>query len=58
MTSDDGMERLSDYCRKHAEGDLVSWMAERFSISLAETERAILGSGLLPALYRLYQRLG
>jgi molybdopterin/thiamine biosynthesis adenylyltransferase len=57
MTVEDGMERLSDFLREHAEGDLVPWrcqveLADRFSISLAEAERAILEAGLLPARYQ------
>ena len=57
MKADRDMELLSVYLREHAEGDLVSWrcqveMAERFSISLAEAERAILEAGLLPARYQ------
>ena len=57
MTVEDEMERLSDFLREHAEGDLVPWrcqveLADRFSISLAEAERAILEAGLLPARYQ------
>ena len=51
------MERLSDYFREHAEGDLLPWpcqveAARRFHLSLAQVEEAILEEGLLPARYQ------
>ena len=51
------MERLDDYFREHAEGDLLPWRcqveaADRFHLSLAQVEEAILEQGLLPARYQ------
>jgi molybdopterin/thiamine biosynthesis adenylyltransferase len=51
------MEHVKAFFREHAEGDLVTWhcqmeAAERFSLSLAEAERLILESDLLPARYQ------
>jgi molybdopterin/thiamine biosynthesis adenylyltransferase len=51
------MELLNDYLRDHAEGDLLPWRcqveaADRFHLSLAQVEEAILEMGLLPARYQ------
>ncbi|WP_306537074.1 HesA/MoeB/ThiF family protein [Geobacter sp.] len=51
------MQSLEEYIRQHAEGDLVPWrcqveMTERFTLTLAEAEGAILELGLLPARYQ------
>uniref|UniRef100_A0A831XFC4 HesA/MoeB/ThiF family protein n=1 Tax=Geobacter metallireducens TaxID=28232 RepID=A0A831XFC4_GEOME len=51
------MPPLEEFIREHAEGDLVPWRcqveaAERFALTLAEAEGAILELGLLPARYQ------
>jgi len=51
------MQSLEEYIRQHAEGDLVTWrcqveMTQRFTLTLAEAEGAILELGLLPARYQ------
>ncbi len=51
------MTKLLAFLRGRADGDLVSWAsqveaAERFGLTLAATEAAILEAGLLPARYQ------
>lgn len=51
------MEEVHDFLRDNAEGDLLPWSAqvaaaERFGVSLARVEEAILIMGLLPARYQ------
>ena len=51
------MAPLEEFLRESAEGDLVPWRcqveaAERFSLTLAEAEGAILELGFLPARYQ------
>ncbi len=51
------MAALQIFLRERAQGDLLSWRdqavaAERFALSLAEVEAAILGLDLLPARYQ------
>jgi len=51
------MPSLEEFVRERAEGDLVPWRcqveaADRFALTLGETERAILELGLLPARYQ------
>jgi tRNA A37 threonylcarbamoyladenosine dehydratase len=51
------MEALRAYFGEHAVGDLLSWhhqveAAERFSMSLAAVEAAILDNNLLPSRYQ------
>jgi molybdopterin-synthase adenylyltransferase len=51
------MERLAEYLRTHAEGDLVPWScqaaaAELFRLPVGTVEAAILEQGLLPARYQ------
>jgi molybdopterin/thiamine biosynthesis adenylyltransferase len=51
------VQELEDFLRGTAAGDLVSWQhqvaaAERFALSLAEVEAAILAADLLPARYQ------
>lgn len=53
----DDMEELNSFLKECAEGDLVPWTAqgdaaERFGVSLAQVEKAILVLGLLPARYQ------
>jgi len=48
---------LDSFLQEHAAGDLISWQhqlaaAERFALSLAEVEAAILAADLLPARYQ------
>ena len=56
------MEELLKYLRFHADEDLVPWTvqqsaAEKFELSLAEAESAILEAGLLPARYQRNRRM-
>jgi len=56
------MEELRAFLQEQAEGDLVSWRhqvaaADRFELSLAEVETAILEAGLLPARYQRNRRM-
>lgn len=56
------VEELRTFLKESAEGDLLSWQrqlaaAERFGLSLAEVERAILEMGLLPARYQRNRRM-
>jgi molybdopterin/thiamine biosynthesis adenylyltransferase len=50
-------QRLGEYLKDRADGDLVSWKAQceaarRFDVRIAQVEEAALESGLLPARYR------
>jgi molybdopterin/thiamine biosynthesis adenylyltransferase len=56
------MEELRTFLGERAEGDLLSWQnqlaaAERFGLSVAEVETAILEAGLLPARYQRNRRM-
>ncbi|MHB8709640.1 MAG: HesA/MoeB/ThiF family protein [Desulfuromonadales bacterium] len=56
------MEALRTYLREQAVDDLVAWpfqvtAAERFSLSVAEVEAAILSSNLLPARYQRNRKM-
>jgi molybdopterin/thiamine biosynthesis adenylyltransferase len=56
------MEQLRTFLTEHADGDLLAWRhqqaaAERFALSLAEVEDAILQAGLLPARYQRNRRM-
>lgn len=51
------MATLDSFLQEHAAGDLISWQhqlaaAERFALSIAEVEAAILAADLLPARYQ------
>ncbi|TWJ33075.1 HesA/MoeB/ThiF family protein [Geobacter argillaceus] len=51
------MSDIHTFLKEHASGDLVAWSAqqeaaERFNLTLAQIEAAILESGLLPARYQ------
>ncbi|MDD2850524.1 MAG: HesA/MoeB/ThiF family protein [Desulfuromonadaceae bacterium] len=51
------MSPVTDFILKHAVEDLLAWhhqveAAERFGLSIAETEAVILDNGLLPARYQ------
>jgi len=51
------MPFFREFLQKHAEGDLLAWeyqleASRRFGLTVAETEEAILGAGLLPARYQ------
>src|SRR6185369_9036977 len=53
----DNMEELLIFLQEHAEGDLIPWAlqiaaGERFGVSIAQVEGAILTLGLLPARYQ------
>lgn len=55
-------EALRAFLQEHAEGDLVSWpdqnaAAEKFALTLAEVEAAILEADLLPARYQRNRRM-
>lgn len=56
------MTALDTYLRENAEGDLVPWhcqveAAERFTLTLPQTEEAILRLELLPARYQRNRRM-
>jgi len=56
------MQEVQSYIVSHADGDLLAWRhqvdaAERFGLSLAEVETAILEAGLLPARYQRNRRM-
>ena len=51
------MRELQGFLREKADGDLISWQhqlaaAERFALSVAEVEAAILAADLMPARYQ------
>ncbi len=51
------MEKLRDFLRASAEGDLISWQqqtfaANYFGMTFAQVERIVLETGLLPARYQ------
>lgn len=51
------MRELQSFLREKADGDLISWQhqlaaAERFALSVAEVEAAILAADLMPARYQ------
>ena len=55
------MSNLNNFLKEHADGDLLAWAhqleaAKRFGLTIAETEGAILGEGLLPARYQRNRR--
>jgi molybdopterin/thiamine biosynthesis adenylyltransferase len=55
------MSALANFLREQATEDLLAWQhqveaSNRFGISLAETEKAILETGLLPARYQRNRR--
>jgi molybdopterin/thiamine biosynthesis adenylyltransferase len=56
------MDELRKYLKSRADGDLLPWAAqlaaaEKFELSLSETEEAILETGLLPARYQRNRRM-
>lgn len=56
------MRPMEEFIRDNAEGDLVPWRcqveaAERFALTLAQTEGVILELGLLPARYQRNRRM-
>jgi len=51
------MSAFQVFLKEHADGDLLAWehqleASRRFGLTIAETEEAILGNGLLPARYQ------
>jgi len=53
----DDVRELQGFLREKADGDLISWQhqlaaAERFALSVAEVEAAILAADLMPARYQ------